>query len=63
MFYVSCTAYSKIPDSLTLKSIVAKGYTILIRDNLTSGSEGIKGNQGDIILPGYKVVYRQWQDL
>ncbi len=59
MFYVRCTAYSKIPDSLTLKSIEAKGYTILIRDNLISGSEGIKRNQDDIILPGYNVAYRQ----
>ena len=59
MFYVSCTAYSKIPDSLALKSIETKGYTILIRENLISGSEPIKRNQDDIILPGYKVAYRQ----
>jgi 4-amino-4-deoxy-L-arabinose transferase-like glycosyltransferase len=60
MFYVSCTAYSNIPDSLTLKSIETQGYTILIRDHLTSGSELIKRNQNDIILPGYNVAYRQW---
>jgi len=63
MFYVDCTAYSNIPDSLTLKSIESQGYTILIRDIVTGDSELIKRNLNDIILPEYNIVYKQWQDL
>jgi 4-amino-4-deoxy-L-arabinose transferase len=63
MFYVDCTAYSNIPDSLTLKLIEAQGYTILIRDIVTGDSELIKRNLNDIILPEYNIVYKQWQDL
>jgi len=45
MFYLDCTAYPGIPDSVTLSALAGKGCVVWIRDdgNLPGGIEAIKG--------------------
>ena len=61
MFYVNCTAYSTVPDSVALKSIEEKGFTIFIRDYVPIRIEHKKNEQNEIIITGHNIAYIQWQ--
>jgi len=62
MFYTSCTTYSGIRDHKTLVSMRDRGYTILIRQDLDDQITDRTGTARDILLPGFRVAYLEWQD-
>ena len=61
MFYSNCTAYSAIPDSLTLSFLADKGYTIFIRQNMEGKPEFNYNQEFDIVLSGHNIRYCKWK--
>lgn len=61
MFYAGCTAYSGIPDSLTLSNIDKKGYAIYIRKEIDTEYINNEKKESDLILTGHNTQYSKWR--